>query len=183
MTKKILFQGVPDSVLSETLGSVYPAAIDKQANGQLTIGAQVVVPYDPLTGSFVEPSRYNPSTGLAESQRTPTVWKKSALIASIGATALWTPAAAKRIRLMGFSVVVDPATTTAAGSLVTVADGATGLDDVIALPIAATNNPFRAAGILPSNGWLLPVGDVLNVILSAAATAGGVYVNAWGCEE
>ena len=123
--------------------------------------------------------------GKAELQRTMTFLQRSTEISAAGPTTLRTPAAGRAIRILGFSVVIDPATTTAAGSLVTLVDSTASvtLDDVIALPTAATNVPYRAAAPLPGNGLLLPVGDVLTVNLSAAATAGGVYVNVWGCEE
>ena len=123
--------------------------------------------------------------GKAELQRTMSFLQRSTIISAAGPTTLRTPAAGRAIRILGFSVVIDPATTTAAGSLVTLVDSTASvtLDDVIALPTAATNVPYRAAAPLPGNGLLLPVGDVLTVNLSAAATAGGVYVNVWGCEE
>jgi hypothetical protein len=184
MTKKILYQGVPEQVLSENFGAVYPDMVHAQDDGKLALGATATVAYDPISGKFAQPVLLNTSTGLPEIQRTASVIKRTTLLATIGDTAVWTPSTGKRFRWMGFSVVVDPATTTAAGSLVTIKDGATIIDDVIALPVAASNIPFRSFGFLQGNGYLsTAVGNVLNVNLSAAATAGGVYVNVWGTEE
>lgn len=134
------------------------------------------------------PTLFNPATGprgAYERQRTFPVLKRSTLVSAAGDATVWTPASGKAVRLIGFSVIMDPATTTAAGSLVTLKDitVANVVDDVLALPIAATNNPFRAVSILPGNGVLFPTGDALGINLSAAATAGGVYVNLLGCEE
>lgn len=123
--------------------------------------------------------------GKTELQRTMTFLQPSGKISAAGGTALRTPPAGRAIRILGFSVVIDPATTTAAGSLVTLVDSTASvtLDDIIALPTSAPGVAARFAAQLPGNGLLLPVNDVLSVNLSAAATAGGVYVNVWGCEE
>lgn len=185
MAKKILFQGIPSpGVLSENFGAVFPETIDQQENGAKIIGADLHVPYDPSSGSFGDPMLYNPATGRAELQRTMTAIKHSADITVIGQTAIWTPAANKRVRVMGFSIVVDPATTSVAGSVITLQDGATDLDDFLILGITAPAVPLRWQCPLPANGYLSStIGGVINVSLSAALTAGRIRVNVWGCEE
>jgi len=174
MAKKIFTRDVPEQVLSENYGAIYPTDVSRDENGKLLAGASFTIPR----------MLYNPPLGTTELQRTASIIKRSGLISAAGNTALWTPATGKRFRWMGFSVVVDPATTTAGGSLVTILDGSTTIDDVIALPIAASNIPFRAFGFLSGNGYLSTgIGNVMNLNLSSAATAGGVYVNVWGTEE
>jgi len=178
-TKKLA--GNPDpSIFSELLQAI--KSVRLRVRSPTESEANLVLGYDPSTGAFVGAQYYNPATGAAEAARTPTVLKKSAVITT-GTTALWTPAAGKRIRWMGVSVTLDPATTTTAGSVITIADGVTGIDDLLVLGITAPNIPFRTSSVIGGNGILLPVGDVLNVICSATLNAGGVYVNVWGCEE
>lgn len=173
MTKKILLRGVPDQVYSEQVGAVFPVHLDRQDDGKIVVGGTATIPL----------SIYNPVDRTMAMQRACTQVIGSAAISGAGATALWTPASGKRIRLMGFSVIVNPATTTAAGSLVTLKRGSTTFDDVIYLGVAALAVPARWAGLLPPNGYLLDVDEVLNVDLSAACTAGGIYINVWGTEE
>ena len=79
--------------------------------------------------------------------------------------------------------MVDPLTTTVGGSVLTLQDNSTDLYDLLVLGTAAPGVPLSAQCPLPSIGYLLAKGDVLNVNLSAACTAGRVRVNAWGCEE
>lgn len=113
-----------------------------------------------------------------------TVLIDSAVITAAGQTVLWTPAIGKRARVMGFSIVVNPATTTAAGSLVTIQDGAVDVENVLYLGIAAPAVPGRWAEVFPDNGYLsVAPNNTISVNLSAALTAGGIYINIWGTEE
>lgn len=108
-----------------------------------------------------------------------------------GNTAIWTPAAGKKFRLMFLHVQLGlDATLAAAGTLtVSVADSATNLFswevdvDNAALPAVAA--PYISADLtLPGNGILsAAANNVLNCNLSAALTAGNVRVTALGTEE
>lgn len=108
-----------------------------------------------------------------------------------GNTAVWTPAAGKKFRLMFAHVQLGlDATLAAAGTLtVSLADGATNLlswevdVDNAALPAVAA--PYISSDItLPGNGILSSAANnVLNCNLSAALTAGNVRVTALGTEE
>jgi hypothetical protein len=173
MDKKILAQGIPEQVYSEQIGAAYPVSINQQSDGKK------VIPIYLTEGRNL----FNPTSKTTEMQRTMTTIKASAVITAANQTALWTPATGKRIRIMGFSIVVNPATTTAAGSLVTLQRGTTDIDDVIYLGTAALAVPARWPGILPMNGLLLNPDEVLSANLTAACTAGGIYLNVWGCEE
>lgn len=101
-----------------------------------------------------------------------------------GNNVIWTPQLNCRWRLRGVSITVDPATTTTAGSVVTLMDGANKLDDLLVLGTAAFVGPFRAASSIPGEGIrsALP-NNTLSVNLSAAVLTGGLYVNVWGIEE
>jgi hypothetical protein len=108
----------------------------------------------------------------------------SGAITAAGPTAVWIPTAGKRARVKGFSIIVDPATTSAAGSLCTILDGAAAVDDFLALGVAAPAVPLRWQAPLPGEGLRsAAANNVINVNLSAALTAGEVYVNIWGVEE
>jgi len=181
MSKKILYQGVPQQVLSESLGAIYPETLDKQENGQLVAGAQIVVPYDPNTGVFAACTLYNPSTKNDECQRTPTVFKRG-IVTTLGSTALWTPAAGKRFRLMGYSWSVPNTATSAAGTTFGLLDTAAGI--CYLSEIGTTTAGINGSVTLPGNGYLsVTVGGVLNVNLTAALTVGELLVSAWGTEE
>ncbi len=157
-----------------------------EPNGSTTLPATVVTPmlYKPEPGGAT--TRVGDGMPTYEPQRTMTMLLDSGAITSAGNTPMWTPVAGKRYRLMGFSVVVDPATTTTSGVVVTLTDSVSGqvLDNVIILGTGALTAPFRAAGILPSNGFLSPYQDsVLLVTLSSGLLTGQIRVNVWGCEE
>jgi hypothetical protein len=123
-------------------------------------------------------------------QRTPFVFKTVQATAS-GSTALWTPAAGRKFRLMRYSVfVTDNAIRAAAGVLtVSLLDSAADIaqDHDIFVPSSALDT----TGALYSSGWIdlgngvlsAAANNVLNVNLSAALTAGNVRVIACGTEE
>jgi hypothetical protein len=182
MAKKILFQGVPQQVLSEQVGAVYPESLSKQDSGQLVIGAQVVVPYSPGTGGFVMPVLYNTLSLKEESQRTPTFFKFLGVTSASGSTALWTPTAGKRFRLMGGTIIVPSTSTSAANVVSSLLDSATGFMNVAAIGTTTGGIAYNLS--LPANGYLSSaVGNVLNLNNSAAYTAGGITISVWGTEE
>ena len=106
-------------------------------------------------------------------------------ITALGATTIWTPTTGKRARVRGFSVIVDPATTTVAGSLISLLDGGAAVDDFLFIGVGPqTQTPLRWQAPLPGNGLRsAAVNNVIAVNLSAALTAGGIYINVWGTEE
>jgi len=127
----------------------------------------------------------------ATTQRTPHVFR-TAQAAAAGNTALWTPAAGRRFRLMRYMVTVtDNAAQGAAGVLtITLFDGAAGATgqahDVFVPALALNNN-----GVLYNSGWITldngvlstALNNVLNINLSAALVTGNVRVICCGTEE
>lgn len=128
------------------------------------------------------------STGVR--QRTPNIFKTVAT-AALGATALWTPAAGKKFRLMRYMVTVTDQATQAAPGTVTIThlDAAADIlqtHDVYVPAVALVNS-----GSLYNSGWIdlgngilsAAINQVLNVNLSAALTAGTVRCLCCGTEE
>lgn len=134
---------------------------------------------------------YGIANNAVYAQRVPDTFKTVATAAN-GNTALWTPAAGKKFRLMGYRVDVTGNAAAAAGAVKTIslfdgAAGATGLVHSVFVPGAAL-----AAGALYTSGWIdlgklgylsTAANNVLNVNLSTALTAGVVRVIACGTEE
>jgi len=141
--------------------------------------------------SYTVPSRANPDGSISiPVQPVVSIDTKELLIfhsgpiTAAGVTAVWTPTLGKRARVRGFSVIVDPATTSAAGSLLTLTDGGAAVDDFLFLGVAAPAVPLRWQAPLPGEGLRSSaVNNVIGVNLSAALTAGAVYINIWGVEE
>jgi hypothetical protein len=139
-----------------------------------------------LATTAAEQYLYNPATFYAEPARTPTIFKHQ-LCTTVAATAVWTPAGGKKFRLMGY--VITPAAGMAAAGieLITFLDNAAAITIAhqVYLPIAASivNQPSIVVR-LPGNGHLSTNADnVLNVTLTAAATAGAISVMVYGTEE
>jgi hypothetical protein len=131
----------------------------------------------------------NPTT--VASLRTPAVFKTINTAAN-GNTAIWTPAAGTKFRLMRYQVIVTGNAATAGGAVVTVslndAGGDIGQAHDLFIPNAAPAAPFGTLYVSPwidlGNGVLsAAANNVLNVNLSAALTAGKVRVIACGTEE
>ena len=130
---------------------------------------------------------YNPTTGLYETLRTPTTYK-NALGQATGNTALWTPTAGKKFRILGFTIFVPVgAVNGAADNLVTLKDGATTIYDLFFIAAANTTSVITQFTVyLPGNGFLSSaVNNVLNINCSSANgfTTYGLYVTVWGTEE
>lgn len=138
---------------------------------------------DMVIPQYLDPD-LNGKYGQFVPQYAANVIHRSGEITAAGNSTVWTPAPGRSIRLMGFSVLVDPLTTTAAGALVNIIDITANniLDDAVILGTAAPGVPFVSQRLGPPNGIQLPVGDVLGIVLSAACTAGGIEVNFYGCE-
>lgn len=112
----------------------------------------------------------------------PTTWK-SGNYNTMGDQALWTPAAGKKFRILGFSYFLGDYATTAAGSLITMKDGST-----ILFYLAQINTTVQGVisqfVALPNNGYLSSAANnVLNINLSAALTACSFEINVFGVEE
>lgn len=133
---------------------------------------------------------YVGSSGNLLLGRTPDTFKTVATAAN-GNTALWTPAAGKKFRLMRYRIDVTGNAAAAAAAVKTIslfdgAAGATGQVHSVFVPGAAL-----AAGALYTSGWIdlgngylsAAANNVLNVNLSTALTAGVVNVIACGVEE
>jgi hypothetical protein len=112
---------------------------------------------------------------------------KSVQASAAGSTALWTPAAGNKVRLMRYRVSLTQNATLAAAGLLTVKllDGATDLNlwETFYVPATGTTSHHAGAWIDLGNGVVLAAaGDVLNVSLSAALATGVVTVTAAGVE-
>jgi len=108
-----------------------------------------------------------------------------------GNTAVWTPVAGKKFRLIGYSIQATANVATAGGAAIDVVfrDGSTnmGMGFSFFAPSAAGTTFGGGNGtgwITLRNGYVSKVADnVLNVNLSAALTAGNIRVNVIGIEE
>lgn len=101
---------------------------------------------------------------------------------NIGSTALWTPAAGKRFRVMGYTFTLPSTATSAAGTTITLVDGATPFISLINM--GTTTGALAASVSITGNGYLsTTVNNVLNINCSATLTAGAIVVSVWGTEE
>jgi uncharacterized cupin superfamily protein len=122
-----------------------------------------------------------------ERKRTPNIFKSISATAT-GSTALWTPAAGKKFRLMKIRMKISADAAAAAAALLTTAllDSATnfGISSVDYIPLAAVILEHGVYEIDLGNGYLSTLADnVLNVNLSFALTVGGISITACGTEE
>lgn len=123
--------------------------------------------------------------------RTPTIFKQNTATAS-GSTALWTPAAGKKFRLMRYMITVPSNSVAGAQAdlVMSLLDGAgaIGVAHVCNIPVAAV---LTAAPPLYVSGWIdlgngilsALANNVLNMNLSFALTGGQVNFLACGTEE
>jgi hypothetical protein len=175
--KKILTRDIPEQVFSEQVGAIFPITITRQNDGKMAVGADLV-----LTRSL-----YNPDKRTTEMQRTPTVFKTTALITAAGATVVWAAVTDHRHRILGYDITLAAGTTGAAGCVVTLLDDAA----VIAThPISGAALAAPAAPVMladkeyPANGYLQPsLGKDISVNLSSVLAVGGIVVNIYGTEE
>ncbi len=129
-------------------------------------------------------------TATGDLMRTPATFK-TVQATSSGNTALWTPVAGKKFRLMRWIIeVTDNAALAVAGVLtIKLTDSATGIGQEFDIFVPAAS--LDTAGLLGSSGWIdlgngilsAAANNVLNVNLSAALTAGNVRVRCCGTEE
>lgn len=127
---------------------------------------------------------FNFLTACTERQRTPT-WYAVVNASASGLTALHSPAAGKRYRLLGGFLVISPVATTGGGSIVELRDGAT--TRIIAPGyLGAAVNTRSGDGPIPlsGNGYLSSaVNTVLNLNLTGGLTAGEIVITVWGDDE
>lgn len=121
--------------------------------------------------------------------RQPNFFKTASATAS-GNTALWTPTAGKKFRLMRFMVQITGNATTAAGAVVTVSfqDAAAAMniatDSFIPTAALTAADDFVSPWVDLGNGFLsAAANNILNINLSSALTAGNVRVTCCGTEE
>ena len=113
---------------------------------------------------------------------------KTVIATGSGPTAVWTPAAGKRFRLLGYTI--DVAGTVAATGVQTIEllDDATTfknhLAEVIETTTVSISNSTTNVGADLGQGYLsAAVNNVLNINLSTTMVTGGVAINVWGTEE
>jgi hypothetical protein len=134
----------------------------------------------------------NNVTQQAENPRTPTHWKQANANVA-GAGTVWTPAAGKKYRLMGYHVYcgVQVAAAAATDLGVNIQDsGGTVLEALeVFLPavsvVTAAGTITLASINLPGNGFLSPaINNTLQMVLSASMTGTAkIWIAAWGTEE
>ena len=133
---------------------------------------------------------WNPTEGGFDRIRVPVIFK-TGVATALGATAIWTPAAGKKFRLMAYSIEVTANAAMAAAGLeeITLLDAAAaiGQGSSVWLPNAAltTSITGKDTGMRQlGNGYLsVAINQALNVNLGTALTAGEVRVNAIGTED
>lgn len=133
-------------------------------------------------------SGYNGATW--DRLRTPTTFKSAAATAS-GNTAVWTPGASKKFRLMRYKIDVSQDAAQSSGGIITIGlqDSTTdmGMSQSVFVPATAatTMGPGWTSGWIDlGNGRISStINLVMNVNLSAALTSGTVRVVAAGVEE
>lgn len=151
-------------------------------------GIEIPVEDGFLQGSLnlSQPLLYNPETKSFQLQRVPTRFFS---FDGITDTAnLWTPAAGKRFRLMGGSICIAKETACAGALLISIRDTLAAVNfinfRISAAALVATGQVIYLPIILPPNGYLCTLpNSLLQILFSAALTAGSVAVNMWGCEE
>jgi len=122
-----------------------------------------------------------PDAAGLELLRTPGTFKLGTASA-INTTALWTPTAGKRFRIMGYTVTLPNTATSAAGTTITLMDGAANVFYLCV--IGTTTGGLAYSVVLPGNGYLsTTINNVLNINLTAALTVGVISVNVYGAEE
>lgn len=123
---------------------------------------------------------------MLEAKRT-IVIRKFAIATAVGLTALWTPAAGRRFRLLALDVFMSGAATLAAAGAcqVDIRDGAatqlfSWTPYVNNAVIVGTGSYISKTIVFADNGWLsAAVNNVLNISLGTALAAGVVAVSAW----
>jgi hypothetical protein len=106
----------------------------------------------------------------------------------VGSTAVWTPTAGKKFRLMGYTISVAGTLAATGVQVLKLEDAAvvikTHLANVIETPTVSISGGDTQIGADLGQGQLsAAVNNVLNINLGTAMATGGVAVNVWGTEE
>lgn len=128
-----------------------------------------------------------------ENARTSGTFVQGVVFAAAATGAIWTPAAGKRFRLLGFSILATANAACATNDLkLDLRDSVAG-NFIASFPffaptVGVTANPGTLIIAIPhsfgANGYLSSaINNVLTLNLSVALTAGTIRVNAWGTEE
>jgi len=207
--------GSPTIVISSTTGKAFPITpiVGLVPSGQAVAGGAVLTGASTTVtgGTLIQSqSAYQVTDGLSTSglfgaygavalfngatwdrPRTPKVFTTKSSATASGDTAVWTPAAGKKFRVMRFMIAVQGLSTTAAGGTVaiTLRDATSAIlhtfnINVPAVALTGAALLYESNWIDLGNGYLSAVANnVLNVNLGTAFTAGGVDVFVAGTEE
>jgi len=141
------------------------------------------------TALIVDAKMFIKGTTLMELLRTPDTFKSATVPAATGTTDVWTPAAGKKFRLMGYAIHFS-GTAAAAGlrtfSIQEETLGDIGMNTGTLAPAAGTGAENSSMVVnLPGNGYLATTADKkLQVVTATTAyTAGADYITVWGTEE
>jgi hypothetical protein len=180
MTHEGFIPTPPGHLFTDQISEIDAVSIRKRDRGGHKAQAAITIPL------WWNPSGSGNLYGQFEMIRTPT-WFEHVNQTGAGPTALHTPAPTKSFRLMGYSVAFGAGLAAAGLEELKFLDGATDLKVGITeyCPIAASVAQGEAVTVnLGGNGVLSgTVGNILNVTLSTAVTAGAVSITAWGCDE
>jgi hypothetical protein len=169
---------------------------DPQADAMVPMGVyqgNLVAPSGSNAGNgpwvFATTELYKPSGGVLsqEMQRTPDTFKQLAGTSAAGQTAVWTPAAGKKVRIMGGNICISKEAACAGALTVGIQDNAGAqymFVQISAAALVATGQVIYLPFSFPGNGFLsAAVNNPQYLNLSAALTAGLITVNMWGTEE
>lgn len=109
---------------------------------------------------------------------------KNVVATAAGNTAVWTPTAGKKFRLMGYTLSIAGTLAATGVNVLQLRDNATVIARHGATVTLTTPTGDTQIGVDLGQGILSStINNVLNVNLGTAMATGGVYVNAWGTEE
>jgi hypothetical protein len=129
---------------------------------------------------------FKPSTAAFEKIRTPDTFKTVAVAAATGTTDIWTPAAGKKIRLLGLTISGGGTIAAAAARTYTVFEETAGTIYARGATIVVIlgNNWCHTYDFRPNGILLSTVNKKLQITTAGGTyTAGGDAVTAWGTEE
>lgn len=102
---------------------------------------------------------------------------------ALGSTAVWTPTAGKKFRLMGYTISVSGTLAAAGTQTIELLDSATVIKNHLATLQTTVTGDSQMGADLGQGQLSAAANNVLNVNLSTVMASGGVAVNVWGTEE